>query len=250
MDVVLIGAGRVAGAFAPFLKQLGTLRVWNRTLEHAVTLAQTVQCNVIENADDVNGYLAFVSVTDSALSDVAKTFKGRFTVAIHTSGFHSSSILNVMADSVGSLHPWLPITSQDRSLLHDAIATFEGDQAALDVASDLARLIPLRLFTIESDKKVLYHTAAVLLSNYVDALMIKGGEMLNEVGLKEDEREIFVKEIVSTTIDNYIKMGKESLTGPAVRKDLKVVEAEAAALKGDWSIVYTLLANIIMKGDV
>jgi len=42
MDIVLIGAGRVAGAFAPFLMKMGSLRVWNRTLKMPAFWAKKV----------------------------------------------------------------------------------------------------------------------------------------------------------------------------------------------------------------
>jgi len=41
-------------------------------------------------------------------------------------------------------------------------------------------------------------------------------------------KKLFVKEIVETTLRNYLKLGKDSLTGPAVRKDMEVIDAEAS----------------------
>jgi predicted short-subunit dehydrogenase-like oxidoreductase (DUF2520 family) len=251
MDIVLIGAGRVAGAFAPFLCQLGQLQLWDRTLEHAKALAQRVDAKVVENYLNVQGDVAFVAVSDKAIAQVAHTFAGRFKVALHTSGFHPSSVLKPMAQSVGSLHPWLPIPKQDPSLLVNAIATFEGNQVAGRFAEQLAQIIPLRLYHIDSSKKVVYHTAAVMLSNYTDLLMIKAGELLDEAGINdENQRKTFIKEIVQNTLDNYIEIEKDSLTGPAVRKDMDVIEAETKALSGLWADAYSVLSNIIMKGEV
>jgi len=45
-----------------------------------------------------------------------------------------------------------------------------------------------------------------------------------------------VKEIVETTLRNYLKLGKDSLTGPAVRKDMEVIDARLPHLakNGLW----------------
>jgi len=45
------------------------------------------------------------------------------------------------------------------------------------------------------------------------------------------------EEIVETTLRNYLKLGKDSLTGPAVRKDMEVIDAEASTLSEKWSLV-------------
>jgi len=123
------------------------------------------------------------------------------------------------------------------------------------------------LHRIDSQKKTTYHTAAVLLSNYAYVLMIKGGELLQDAGVTPayddndapsnehssgelDAEKLFVKEIVETTLRNYLKLGKDSLTGPAVRKDMEVIDAEASTLSEKWSLVYRLLAEIIMEGGI
>jgi len=98
--------------------------------------------------------------------------------------------------------------------------------------------------------------------------MIKGGELLREAGVSPaydddndapsnehssgelDAEKLFVKEIVETTLRNYLKLGKDSLTGPAVRKDMEVIDAEASTLSEKWSLVYRLLAEIIMEGGI
>jgi len=97
--------------------------------------------------------------------------------------------------------------------------------------------------------------------------MIKGGELLREAGVTPayddddapsnehssgelDAEKLFVKEIVETTLRNYLKLGKDSLTGPAVRKDMEVIDAEASTLSEKWSLVYRLLAEIIMEGGI
>ena len=266
MDIVLIGAGRVAGAFAPFSMKMGSLRIWNRTFENASILAKKVGAVAISDPTQVKGDFAFVAVSDKALRNVAEQFSQSFTVALHTSGFHPSSVIEPMANYVGSLHPWLPIPEQDHTLLVNALATFEGDNEAEQVALELGRIVPLRLHKIDSQKKVIYHTAAVMLSNYVDVLMIKGGELLKETGITAaydraandngdssnelEAQKLFVKEIVEATLKNYLKLGKDSLTGPAVRKDMEVIDAEASALSEKWSLVYRLLAEIIMEGGI
>ena len=268
MDIVLIGAGRVAGAFAPFLMKMGSLRIWNRTFENASILAKKVGAIAISDPTQVKGDFAFVAVSDKALRNVAEQFSQSFTVALHTSGFHPSSVIEPMAHYVGSLHPWLPIPEQDHNLLVNALATFEGNREAEQIAAELASIVPLRLHRIDSQKKTTYHTAAVLLSNYVDVLMIKGGELLQEAGVTPaydddndapsnehssgelDAEKLFVKEIVETTLRNYLKLGKDSLTGPAVRKDMEVIDAEASTLSEKWSLVYRLLAEIIMEGGI
>ena len=266
MDIVLIGAGRVAGAFAPFLMKMGSLRIWNRTFENADILANKVGAVAISDPSQVKGDFAFVAVSDKALRDVAEQFSQSFTAALHTSGFHPSSVIQPMAKYVGSLHPWLPVPEQDHTLLINALATFEGDREAEHIALELAKIVPLRLHKIDSQKKVIYHTAAVMLSNYVDLLMIKGGELLKETGIAAaydhaanddkdssselEAQELFVKEIVEATLKNYLKLGKGSLTGPAVRRDLEVIDAEASALSEKWSLVYRLLAEIIMEGGI
>jgi len=208
--------------------KMGSLRVWNRTFENASILAKKVGAVAISDPTQVKGDFAFVAVSDKALKNVAEQFSQSFTVALHTSGFHPSSVIEPMANYVGSLHPWLPIPEQDHNLLVNALATFEGNREAEQIAGRTCSIVPLRLHRIDSQKKTTYHTAAVLLSNYVDVLMIKGGELLREAGVTPAMMmmrlvmntpaanwmlKTVCEEIVETTLRNYLKLGKDSLTG-------------------------------------
>jgi len=74
MDIVLIGAGRVAGAFAPFLMKMGSLRIWNRTFENASILAKKVGAVAISDPMQVKGDFAFVAVSDKALKKWLSSF--------------------------------------------------------------------------------------------------------------------------------------------------------------------------------
>ncbi|NPV88537.1 DUF2520 domain-containing protein [Coprothermobacteraceae bacterium] len=247
MRIALIGAGRVAGSFAPYLASFGEVLVWSRRREHAQELAQRFGLTEVDQ-EHLEADLAFVSVSDDALPELAKQFSGRFESAIHTSGFHSSSVLRPMAARVGSIHPWLPIPEQNPDLLKGSIATWEGDEELCPWVSELAAKIPLRLFTVDPEKKVEYHAAAVMLSNYTSAFMIVADKILQDAGIAASQ--LFVEELLEAAIENFKRLGPSCLTGPAVRKDLEVIKREAEVLGPDWGKVYTIIAQTIMEGRI
>jgi len=86
MDIVLIGAGRVAGAFAPFLMKMEVCAFGIEPLKMPAFWQRKVGAVAISDPTQVKGDFAFVAVSDKALKNVAEQFSQSFTVALHTSG--------------------------------------------------------------------------------------------------------------------------------------------------------------------
>lgn len=105
----------------------------------------------------------------------------------------------------------------------------EGDATALAVLEPLLRAIGGECFRVESERKALYHAAAVLASNFTVVLQSLAHEAWHDAGVPEALAWQIQSSLVRGTIDNVFQLGPAAaITGPAARGDTAVVRQQGA----------------------
>ncbi|WP_436663749.1 Rossmann-like and DUF2520 domain-containing protein [Alicyclobacillus acidoterrestris] len=258
---VFVGPGRVGTGLALALSAAGyqvggavsrpnqsVTRSSNRFTEltHLPALQWMDARSLIEQADVV-----FLTVPDQAVTPVAQTLVDdgwlhRGQIVAHTSGAHSSALLQCV-ESVGaqklSLHPLQTIADPAKAPLLFTGATFtaEGDEDAVTKAFEWVRAlggIPVRL---RAEDKAKYHAAAVLASNAVLALM----GVVDELAGLPNGWAAFLP-LVEGALDNLRTLGpKEALTGPIERGDIVTVQKHLDVLRDNPTalLVYVALGR-------
>jgi predicted short-subunit dehydrogenase-like oxidoreductase (DUF2520 family) len=115
--------------------------------------------------------------------------------------------------------------------LRGAFYCLEGEPAAMRVARLIVHDLEGTSFSIPSERKALYHAAAVMASPHVTALFDLATEMLSACGLsRKDAREVLLPLLESTVNNLKVSDPAKALTGTFARGDLATVKKHLAAL--------------------
>ena len=240
-----VGAGRAGTALARGLAAVGwpVVAVSSRTAAHAEALAACLpeaaralpDAQGVADAADV----VFLTVPDAAISAVAEAIAWtRGQGVVHASGVESTAPLAAAARQgalAGSFHPLQTFAAVPPP---DALAPFvgvtcalEGDHTLLPRLEAMARALGARPQALPPETKLLYHTAAVLASNYLVTLLHLAADLWRTFGVPEREATEALLPLVRGAIDNVAAHGAvEALTGPIARGDAGTVEKHLAAL--------------------
>ncbi len=176
-------------------------------------------------------------VIETVALDLATRQPQKGATVLHTSGALSSEILRPLSTAgfhVGSIHPLVSVSEPKQGVKSLIGANFciEGDARALKLARNIVRDFGGQSFSIPSDKKSLYHAAAVMSAGHVVALFDLAAEVLARCGLKRAEAQKMLLPLVCSAVDNLqIKTPEDALTGPFSRGDVATVIEHVKALK-------------------
>jgi len=277
LRVAIIGAGRLGAGLGLALKALGyqielvatghpaTARraatlFGNKTLSisgrHLGALSanqhtRLARCSVLLIATPDDAIEPLAHRLSLILKGDAVPRKTAHRIVLHTSGALSSDTLKPMRSAgfaIGSLHPLISVSdpvSGARSLKH-AFFTIEGDRAAVKVARAIVRDLSGESFTIDSERKALYHAAAVMASPHMTALFDIAVEMLGACGLTRTRaRQVLLPLLVSTATNLHTQDPAAALTGTFKRGDKATVRKHLAALQAA-KIPAALAAYIVL----
>jgi predicted short-subunit dehydrogenase-like oxidoreductase (DUF2520 family) len=209
-DVTVIGAGRAGTAIAARLRERG-----------------------VSVRDE--GELRLLCVPDRAIAEVARAIEPGPWVA-HVSGATHLTALDphVLRFSV---HPLQTLTKDRGPAQLDgawAGVTAETPDAA-ERATWLAETLGLRTFSLDDDRRAVYHAGAAIASNYLVTLYRVASKLVAEAGAPPEA----LVPLMTRTIENGFQ-----LTGPIARGDWETVERHREALRGtDFERLYEVLAE-------
>lgn len=231
----IIGLGRVGGAMLALLRDAGHTPVWvvsSRQAQEDVTLHRTIP------GHPGDAQVVFLAVPDGSIRETAGLLRKswgpecRDVVFFHFSGLLTSGELSPLAEEgahTGSLHPLQSIidAAQARQTLQGSVFTFEGSAKALETARHVTDSLGVPLKILTRQDKVLYHTAAVVASNYLVTLMDQACSIIHEAGMDLPH----LMPLVRGTLFNVEREGSKALTGPVARGDWTTVRAHVEALR-------------------
>jgi predicted short-subunit dehydrogenase-like oxidoreductase (DUF2520 family) len=132
------------------------------------------------------------------------------------------------------LHPLQTFASIDEAIHNISGSTFalEGDEPAMAAGRLMAAALKGTVITLKPGDKVLYHAAAVTLSNYLVTLMKTAAEFWQSFGIPQDEAVKALLPLLKGTVNNIEQVGiPDCLTGPIARGDVRTVEKHIIALR-------------------
>jgi predicted short-subunit dehydrogenase-like oxidoreductase (DUF2520 family) len=177
-------------------------------------------------------------------------------VVCHCSGALPSSLLaplRAAGASVASMHPLKSFADPAASAASFAgtWCTAEGDAAALQCLQPLFERLGARVARMDAAGKTLYHAAAVLMCNDLVALLEAGLRSAEAAGLARGAALEMFAPLVRETLDNVFRLGPaRALTGPVLRGDAAVVQAQHGALEAldpRLAGVYRALAVVALE---
>ena len=256
MRVGFIGAGKVGFSLGKYLK-LGGVTVtgyYSHSLDSAKEAAEFTATRYYEDLASIteDSDTLFITVADGAIADVWEEICNlpiKNKNICHCSGSISSTVF-FNAEKMGayrySVHPIYALSDKYNSYqdLKNAYFSIEGSKAHLKEIKDCLTSLGNQAAIIDTEKKALYHCAAVMVSNQMVALADLGAEMLAECGFDRSEAERALAPLIEGNAKAIVTAGPEkALTGPVERGDVTTVRKHLAVLNPEIAEIYKALSN-------
>jgi predicted short-subunit dehydrogenase-like oxidoreductase (DUF2520 family) len=249
-NIVVIGSGNVAfhliNAFSK--KGIKVLQILAHNEKTASALSKRFSVPYI--LDPALLYkesdLYLLTVQDDKISETAIGLHLKDQLLVHTSGFSSIEALSGASSQTGVIWP-LQTLSAGRSIDLKKVPFFiEGRSDEISrILSKLAGLVSERVMITDSPTRQKIHLAAVIASNLTNQLYSISASIL-------ERQDIPFNVLAPLILETAAKAGKQhpfrSQTGPAVRKDLTVIEKHLELLRDDPAFrdIYRLITENII----
>ena len=250
--ISFIGAGKVGSALGLYFKQKGFEigGYYSRTYQHAHQASELTQSKTYPTIQELlhDSTMVWITVSDDALPIVAKEISSldipsHIKAFVHTSGVHSADILQPIRDAgfpTYCAHPLMAFgeATETAAQLSETYFSLDGPMDELKekdatYLADFFEKTGNHTLYIEANKKVLYHCAASVLSNYMVTLLNMAYEMFEESGMTKSEIKKATSPLLRSTLKNIAENDQmsDALTGAIKRGDRTTVEKHLAALE-------------------
>ena len=247
-------ARRAAKAFGPGTLSLSALQFSSMNPSQRERLNRS-SLVLIATPDDsiapIARMLAGIFNKEPASPRAARTTTAVRRVSLHTSGALASDVLAPLRSAgfaVGSLHPLVSISESrpGAELLTHAFFSLEGDPAAVRLGKSIVSDLGGESFIIASQRKALYHAAALTAAPNMTALFDIALEMLGLCGLPPGRARQILLPLIKSTVSNLTTQDPaRALTGTIQRGDVSTVRQHLAALKAA-NLPQALAAYIVL----
>lgn len=252
LSTVVIGSGNVASAIVPALEEAGAISVksvYSPTFQHAAELASKLGHAVPvadENEVPVDAGLYLIAVKDDAISLLAS----RLTPVpdalwLHTSGGVEASSLSRLSPRHGVFYP-LQTFSKGVAVDVSQVPVFveASTPADLAIVKELARSISPKVHEADGTKRAKMHAAAVFACNFTNHFWAIADDILR----RETGTDLSVLyPLLEETLRKATQVRPaDAQTGPAVRRDVSVIDKHASLLAQDEAELYRILSKHIM----
>jgi predicted short-subunit dehydrogenase-like oxidoreductase (DUF2520 family) len=254
MEIVFVGAGRVATHLAKALNAGGhhITAVYSRTMASAEVLASVVDAVPTNRIDALpqKADVFILSVKDSVLKDVIfELRKGREQqVFLHTAGSIPMSVFGEHQHR-GVFYP-MQTFSMEKNVDFSRVHIFiEGSDAeTLNVARKIGETLSSHIHELSSAERRYLHLAAVFACNFANHCYALSAEILEAHGLPFEAMLPLIKE-TADKVETVHPL--EAQTGPAVRRDENVMNAQKALLADapQMQQIYDLMSKSIQRID-
>ncbi len=256
MKVGFIGSGKVGISFGIFLydKKITISGYYSRHLESASQAAQRFNSTAFKTLDALIAHSDIIGITvnDDQIDHVVEAIEAlkvdvSHKIFFHMSGVHDCLTLKKLSIDSFSLHPLkaFPQVVESSRAFDAVVFSLEGATQANRKWIDS---LEIDFFEIQSNQKALYHAAAVIVSNYLVAVVDFGLRQFAEMGIEKSMAMKALWPLISGTLANVETLGTEkALTGPIVRGDIKTLEKHLLALDADSKMLYQALGKYTLS---
>ena len=249
--IVIIGAGNLATQLGSTLYQAGysILQVYSPTKKSAATLAKKINATAINDLKklDPSASLYIISIKDDAIAAFAKELKLTDQVVVHTSGTVDAAILKNSSENYGVFYPLQTFSkSKPVDFSNIPVCIESVNKATAKVLQRMAKSISNNVQEISGEQRKILHLSAVFACNFSNHMYTIAASILSHHRLSFD----LLKPLIAETAEK-IKLNDPAKmqTGPAIRKDVKTMQAHLKLLGRDNELktIYKLVSEHIAK---
>ena len=249
--ITLIGSGNVATWIAQRLQdnlRFPITQVYSRSLEHAQTLAESLDAQAINDIRLLNpdNQVFILSLADNAYEDILPQLPFTMPAAFMTSGTVSCRCLADYSDSYGVIYPLQTFTKSQFMRGLTVPLCLESDYAGdrKELMWELARNLSPDCYEVSEAQRARLHLAAVFACNFSNALYNVAYKLLKENDLPF---EMLIPLLHQTVQKMKTLTPEEAQTGPAARRDMNVMQKQMESLDDPrYKEIYRLMSELIM----
>lgn len=261
MKIGIIGAGRVGTSMAKYISENSEHLItgfYSRTFKSTEESADFCNTKAFSTLSEllISSDTLFITVNDREIKNVwdcidKKLVKNK--IICHFSGSLSSDVFTDSAELgayAGSIHPIYAFSSKFSSykLLDSAFFTLEGCEIFLQKAKSLLKNTKNRFYTVDKEKKPLYHTALAMSSNLLMGLLYTSTELLKDCGFSEQASYALIAPLMLDNLKNALENGVEqALTGAIERGDADTVEKHLCIPDAQAKKIYKALGIKVLQ---
>lgn len=247
--IVLLGAGNVATQLGKALQKNGYLisQVYSPTKKSATTLAKKLKSNPISDLKkiDLTAAVYVIAVKDDAISALAQQLKLNDQLVVHTSGTVEMAVLKNCSKNYGVFYPLQTFSKNKEVDFKNVPVCIESNNKATATSLEyFAKSISKNVQRINSEQRKIIHVAAVFACNFSNHMYTIAASILADHRLSFD----LLKPLIAETADKIKANDPAKMqTGPAIRKDVKTMNAHLKLLATDKKLktIYQLISDHI-----
>ena len=237
VDVVIIGSGNVAEAFARAVSGTEGLylrQIFARNSERGEYLAcecGTKWCGEAEELAEADLYI--IAISDRAVESVARSLRFRSgAMVVHTAGSVPLAALPEQGVRRGIFYAFQSFTA-GRRVEFNGLPLFVEAESEADYAmlESFGRMLGCRVERADSERRKRIHLAGVFVNNFVNHLYGVARGVVEGVGLDFEVLKPLIRETAMKALD--VDNPALVQTGPAVRGDRAVCERHLVMLQDD-----------------
>ena len=249
-NIILIGSGNVATHIGLALVNNGynIRQVWSRKLKNAKILAQKLNCKSTTSLNNLlNADLYIISIKDDILkSTVNKLNKSNI---VHTSGSNGLEVFEKKNKNFGIFYPLQTFNINIKIDIKKTPILIEAnnknfEKKLLKIGNNISETVIL----MTSIKRKQLHIAAVFACNFSNHMYTIADSILKKSNIDFN----LLLPIINQTVNQLQKNNpKEIQTGPAKRKDKKIIQYHIDNLTNkNTKEIYQLISKSIMENDI
>lgn len=260
--IAIIGAGKIAFSLTDSLIKSGfnITSIVSKNILSAKKLASIYRIKIFSNKLqdiplDTNIFLISVpdeqiKIIDTKLSKLNLNFNE--SLFVHFSGSLNSSVMHQIKKKNGisaSFHIMQTFPSKTRISIDGSFAAVETDnKKSKNTLFSIAKRLNLIPFSVQKEKKMLYHLAGVYASNFFVGNIFISEELFKLSGIKGIKFEDLILPILNSTSKNIKNNGAlQSLSGPIERGDFDTIKKHITALHNNKLKTNSVLLNYIVQ---
>ena len=222
--ITFIGSGNVASVLSSKLRNKGfeIVEIWSKTEKSARDLALKLDCNFTTNLNDLQHTDLFViAVKDDFIKETVRLITDKETPIVHTSGGVGIDIFS-NKNNFGVFYPLQTFSKEIAMDFGNIPICIESNNPTLESdLIDLANSITTSVHKLNSEQRKKIHIAAVFACNFSNHMLSISEDIMKKNNLDFN----LLKPLIENTFQKIRKNSpKDTQTGPAFRKDKKVME--------------------------
>lgn len=222
---------------------------------HKAFTESGVDCRLMDSrtmADLQSSVLYIICVKDDVIGEVAAKLKAKLgdeakdAIVAHTAGTKPMSLLEELFENYGVFYP-MQTFSKTKALEYKEIPIFleASNMETMLVLKEVVEKAFVNIKELSSAERKILHIAAVFSSNFTNHMVTLADEQLRTIGLDYTVMLPLLKEVTDKL---FHLPPQQAQTGPAVRKDLSVVNEHIALIADAMTKdIYEKISESIMK---